>query len=105
MTSGQRLLAKVAPYAELIHGISHPHRLAILYILAHDPTWPEDIARHLPIPRPLIAHHMKEMVKAGWISKKRIGLHVTYSINKKALKALPHLLIDTPFWREHMKAV
>ena len=105
MTGGQRLFAKVAPYADLIHGISHPHRLAILYILAHEETWPEDIARHVPVPRPLLAHHLKEMVKAGWLRKKRIGKHVIYSIHKSTLKALPKLLTDTPFWREHMKAV
>lgn len=105
MTGGQRLLKKVEPYAEILRGISHPHRLAILYILAHGETWPEDIARHLPIPRPLVAHHIKEMVETGWLTKKRIGKHVLYRISKKTMKSLPALITNTPFWRDSMKAV
>ena len=103
MTSGKRLLAKVAPYAKIVRGVAHPHRLAILYLLAHDPTWPEDLGRHLPLPQNLIAHHLKEMVSSGWLKKRRTGKHVTYMINKKIVKQLPFLLADTPFWKNLTK--
>ena len=88
MTSGKRLLAKVAPFAKIIKGIAHPHRLAILYLLAYDPTWPEDIVRHMPIRQTLVAHHLKEMLRSGWLTKKRNGKHVTYAVNKKIMKQL-----------------
>ncbi len=99
MTSGKRLLAKVAPYAKIVRGIAHPHRLAILYLLAHEPTWPEDIGRHLPIAQTLIAHHLKAMVASGWLSKRRIGRHTTYTINKRTITQLPQLLTGTPLWK------
>jgi predicted transcriptional regulator len=103
MTSGKRLLAKVAPYASMARGISNEYRLAILYLLAHDPMWPQDIARHLPIPQNLVAHHLKAMVTSGWLKKKREGKYTMYSINKKVFRQLPQLLIDTPLWREIQK--
>ena len=39
MTIGKKLHEKVKPHAKRIAGIAHPHRLAILYLLAHDPMW------------------------------------------------------------------
>ncbi len=105
MTGGKRLLAKVTPTAVLIRGVAHPHRLAILYILAHEPTWPEDIARHLPVPVNLISHHLRSMVHTGWLKKRRIGRHVIYSVNRTAVKSVPKIFTDTPFWREQIKHV
>lgn len=106
MTSGKRLLQKVAPFSRLIRGISSPYRLAILYILAQGkPRYPEDISRHIPITQNLLAHHLQAMVKAGWLKKQRVGNHVLYAIQKKAVRELPKLLDDTPFWRELSKTV
>ena len=106
MTSGKRLLQKVAPFARLIRGIDSPYRLAILYILAQGkPTYPEDISRHIPITQNLLAHHLQAMVASGWLRKQRVGSHVLYVLQKKAVKELPKLLMDTPFWRELTKTV
>ncbi len=103
MTSGKRLLARVAPFARIAKGIAHPQRLAILYLLAHDPMWPQDIARHLPIPQSLVAHHLKAMVTSGWLKKRREGKYTMYAVNKKVIRQLPLLLIGTPLWREIQK--
>ena len=84
----------------MMRGISSPYRLAILYLLAHDPMWPHDIARHVPIPQSLVAHHLKEMYGAGWIKKQRVGNHVMYRINKKIFREIPKFLKDTPLWRK-----
>ncbi len=105
MTSGKRLLNKVAPYATMLHGISNPYRLAIVYLLAHESLWPEDIATMIPIPQNLVAHHLKILLATGWVKKRRIGNHVMYALQKKAFKELPKLLVDTPFWREHIKPI
>lgn len=100
MTSGKRLLAKVAPYVRMAQGISNPYRMAILYLLAHEPMWPEDISRHLPIAQNLVAHHLKAMVGAGWLKKRRVGGHVMYSLQKKIFREFPRLITDTPFGKE-----
>ena len=106
MTSGKRLLQRVAPYARLIRGIDSPYRLAILYVLAQGkPSYPEDISRHVPITQNLLAHHLRAMVRSGWLKKQRVGSHVLYAIQKKSIRELPRFLSDTPFWRELTKTV
>lgn len=105
MTSGKRLLAKVAPYARIVSGISHPHRLAILYLLSHESMCPEDLSRHLPIRLNLISHHLKALADSGWLTKRRVGKHVMYSVRKRVFRELPLLLADTPFWRSLQKPV
>lgn len=103
MTSGKRLLAKVAPYARMARGISNEYRLAIMYLLANEPMRPEDITRHLPIAQNLVAHHLKAMLVAGWLMKKRIGGRVLYVLQKKTFRDFPKLLADTPLWQEMQK--
>ena len=103
MTSGKRLLAKVAPFARMARGIGSDYRLAIVYLLAHGPMWPEDISRHLPIAQNLIAHHLRAMVLSGWLKKRRVGGHVLYTLQKKTFREFPKLLAGTPFWSELSK--
>lgn len=100
MTTGKRLLAKVAPYVKLVRGLSHPYRVAILYLLAHDPMWERDLVIHLGKPQNLVAHHLKEMTKGGWLKREKVGRYVTYTLNDKAFRELPKLLVDTPFGRQ-----
>lgn len=92
MTSGKRLLAKVSPSARMLRGVSHPYRLAILYILSHEPAWPEFIARFVPIKESLLAHHLKAMVAAGWLRKYTEGRHKMYAVNQKVFKHLWNFL-------------
>lgn len=103
MTTGKRLLSKVAPFAKMVKGVAHPYRLAILYLLCHDERWMNDLVRDVGLPENLVAHHLKEMVAAGWLKKSREGRHVIYMINKKAFRELPKLLTETPLWREIAK--
>lgn len=100
MTIGKKLHEKVKPYAKRIRGIAHPHRLAILYLLAHDPLWVKDFVNYLGLPENLIAHHLKQMTLAGWVTKEKQGRNVTYRLNEKAFKEAVKLLADTPFWRD-----
>lgn len=99
MTTGKRLFIKVAPFAKMVHGIAHPHRVAILYILSHDPTWVKDLVNSLGLPENLVSHHLKIMCDTGWLHKERDGQHVVYSINQKNFRELPKILADTPLWR------
>ena len=103
MTSGKRLVARVAPYARFVRGIAHPHRLAILYLLAHAPMFPHEIGKHIPVPESLVAHHIKAMYASGWLKKQRVGKHMLYSVNKKTLREIPKFLLDTPLWRNMSK--
>lgn len=100
MIIGKRLRDKVIPYAHMVKGIAHPHRVAIIYLLLHDPLWIKDIVNYLGIPQNLVSHHMKQMMASGWVKKKREGKHVEYSINEKAFRALSDMFKETPLWKK-----
>ena len=88
MTSGLRLKSKIAPYAKMLQAIAHPHRLAIVYLLAHEPLRTRDLVQRVGIPQSLMVHHLNAMEKTGWIKKSRDGRHMTYTLQKKAFKEL-----------------
>ncbi len=100
MTTGKRLLQKIAPYNKMIKGVAHQYRVAILYLLANEPMWGEDLARHLRIKENLLMHHLNAMVAAGWLTKQREGRHVVYRLRPRTFKEVPEFLSETPFWKE-----
>ena len=100
MMTGGRLKEKAKLFAKKYRGIAHPHRLAIVYLLANDPMWVRDIVDHLNLPENLIAHHLKQMYLSGWVLKTREGRNVTYRLNDKAFFEFNRFLADTPFDRQ-----
>jgi len=100
MVTGARLKEKVKPYAKRIRAIAHPHRIAILYLLAHDPLWVRDIVDHLGLKENLVAHHLKQLNLAGWVVKTREGRNVTYRLNDQAFFEFNKLFTDSPFDRD-----
>ena len=103
MATGIRLSGKIAPYATVLRGIAHPHRLTIVYLLAHDSLWVRDLVTKLGISQSLMVHHLDAMEKTGWVKKSREGRHMAYTLQKKAFKEMARLLTDTPFWRDLIK--
>ncbi len=99
MTTGKRLLQRVAPFSTMIKGLAHPYRISILYLLSHEPMWGEDLARDLRIKENLLTHHLNAMGKAGWVTKKQDGRHKLYSLRAKTFRELPKLLAETPLWK------
>lgn len=86
----------------MINGLAHPYRIAIVYLLSHEPMWGEDLARNLHIKENLLMHHVNAMYKAGWIIKEQDGRHKLYKLRAKTFRELPKLLKDTPFGRMHI---
>ena len=103
MTTGKRLLGKLAPFATKLTGIAEVHRLAILYLLLHDPLEFRDIVRELKLPANAVFHHVKQMHKTGWLKRTKVGKSVTYEINPKAFRELHSALPDTYIVRELTK--
>lgn len=96
----KRLIDKVIRLAPLARAVSHRYRLAILYLLAHDPKETWEIADTLMIKEPLAVHHLKQMLKSGWIRRIRTGRRVTYSLEAEPAIILKKFLGDTPFFRD-----
>lgn len=103
MTTGKRLLQRVRPFTAMIKGLAHPYRISIVYLLAHEPQWGEDLARNLHIKDNVLLHHVHAMERSGWIKKVREGRHWRYELREKTFRAVTKLIEDSPFWRAYTK--
>ncbi|MEK9143380.1 MAG: ArsR family transcriptional regulator [Patescibacteria group bacterium] len=96
----KRLIDKTTKLSKLTQAVSHRYRLAILYLLSHDPKETFEIADTLMIKEPLAVHHLKQMLKSGWVRRIRTGRRVTYELQENSAMELKKFLGDTPFFRE-----
>lgn len=96
----KRLIDKTTMLAPIVRAVAHRYRLAILYLLAHDPKETFEIADTLIINESLAVHHLEQMVKSGWVKRVRTGRRVTYSLEKEAAVTLQKFLGNTPFFRD-----
>ena len=85
--------------AELARGLSHPHRLRILKILAELPAENQcmvsSIVDQLPIAQSTVSQHLKILKETGWIEGRVDGPRVCYCIKEevfsKYIAELDHL--------------
>ncbi len=96
----KRLIDKTKRLSTFTQGVSHRYRLAILYLLAHDPKETFEIVDTLMIKEPLAVFHLQRMVTSGWIKRIRTGKRVTYQLEESAFIELKKFLGDTPFFRK-----
>ncbi len=68
------------------------HRLAILYLLAAEPTNLTDIVHRTKLSPSLVSHHMKVLRGSGWVTKSKYGKEVTYYLVDSAVGVLQKLL-------------
>ncbi|WP_133515376.1 ArsR/SmtB family transcription factor [Halanaerobium saccharolyticum] len=73
--------------AELARGLSHPHRLRIIKILAELPSENQcmvsSIVDQLPIAQSTVSQHLKILKDTGWIEGRIDGPRVCYCINEE----------------------
>ncbi len=96
MLTGIRLKEKSKRFAKFIRGISHAHRLGILYVLTHKPMEAHDIAETIDLPQNLVSFHLSKMHREGWVTKTRIGRAVTYELSKKIERTIEKFFEETP---------
>ena len=85
--------------AELARGLSHPHRLRIIKILAELPSENQcmvsSIVEQLPIAQSTVSQHLKVLKETGWIEGRIDGPRVCYCIKEdlfsKYMVQLEHL--------------
>lgn len=100
MNTGIRLKEKTKKVAKIIRGISGPTRLGILYLLLHKPLEAHEIVSDIDLPASLVAHHLKQMYRSGWVKKTRIGRNVTYELEEKVFKEITKFFDGTPLQRK-----
>ena len=86
MLSRINLHNKIKPHAGKFHAIGNTIRLSIVYILAREPMDFGLIVRRLKLRPSLAAHHLKQLVNTGWVTKIKVGKLVTYYLSKDSVK-------------------
>jgi DNA-binding transcriptional ArsR family regulator len=84
MTGGKRLIRKLSPMSRVISAVAHVNRLAIINLLLDQSSldvW--EIVRSLRLSDEVVSHHLKILKQSGWITRIRIGKHVTYKLDQK----------------------
>ncbi len=92
MMSRVNLHNKLKPHAAKFHAIGNVTRLSILYILAREPMEFARIVHRFKISPSLAAHHLKQLVIAGLVTKTKVGKLVTYYLLEDAVKEISGLL-------------
>ena len=67
--------------ADILKGLAHPLRVAILDFLRDKPQCVCDIAEHVDSERSNISRHLAVMVNAGVLKYHKKGLKVIYELN------------------------
>ncbi len=100
MTRKTRLKAKMLPYSETVSAIADVSRLSIMYTLAFRPMDVREIIDITGFSGGLMSHHLKVLYDAGWVSKKKYGKRVEYSLSGKHMNILETIFKDTPFLKQ-----
>lgn len=100
MVTGVRLKEKTKPIGKKMEGVAHPHRIAILYLLMHKPFVMHEIAENIDIAPNLASHHLDNLLKTGWIEKKKTGKTVTYHLKRRTCTDMKKIFETTPFGRD-----
>lgn len=99
MLTGIRLKEKTRLFAPKMHALGHPHRLAILHILAYGELPLHAIVANLDEPENLVSHHIKKLLNAGWVWKRIEGRQTYYILKERGFFELFRMLVETPFYR------
>jgi len=77
---------ELSQLSELAKGLSHPHRLRIIKILAKLPSdnqcMVSSIVDQLPIAQSTVSQHLKILKETGWIEGRIDGPRVCYCIRE-----------------------
>lgn len=96
MTTGKRLYGKVHRQAAILAALGHPHRLAIVYLLALEPHRQGRLARRVGVSGPLLLHHLGILARVGLVGKKYEGARALYMFQKRPLWLIKKLIRETP---------
>ncbi len=99
MLTGIRLKEKTRAFAPKMHALAHPHRLAILHILAYGELPLHDVVANLDEAENLVSHHIKKLLTTGWVGKRVEGRQTYYFLKERGFFELFRMLMETPFYQ------
>ncbi len=76
--------AALARAVEVLQGMAYEHRLHILLLLRAGEATPTTLAEAIPAHSTAVAHHLRHLVAAGLVRRRRDGRRVVYSLPGEA---------------------
>jgi DNA-binding transcriptional ArsR family regulator len=77
---------------EVLLGMAYEHRLRILVVLMDGDATPTMLAANLAIDATLIAHHLRHLLVARLVRRRRAGRQVFYRIDGEAARLVTEVL-------------
>jgi DNA-binding transcriptional ArsR family regulator len=77
---------------EVLLGMAYEHRLRILVVLMDGDATPTMLAASLAIDATLIAHHLRHLLVARLVRRRRAGRQVFYGIDTEAATLVTEVL-------------
>ncbi|MCY1145482.1 metalloregulator ArsR/SmtB family transcription factor [Actinoplanes sp. Pm04-4] len=71
-----------------LRGMAYEHRLQILVLLRTGETTPSALAAAIPAHPTAVSHHLRHLIDAGLISRRRDGRRMLYSLRGEATARL-----------------
>ncbi len=79
-----------------LRAIAEPHRREILRLVADEELAAGEIAAHFDMSRPAVSQHLRVLVEAGLLDKRRDATRIIYRARPEGLAELRQYLED--FW-------
>lgn len=86
-----------AEAADIFGQLSDATRLKILWILCHSEECVTNIAAAVGMSDPAVSHHLRILKSNGYVTSRRIGKEVHYTLAKTETARLMHRMIDDIF--------
>lgn len=90
--NNKKLTKDLLETVDLLKTIAEPNRLKMLCFLRNGEACVCDIWKSVGITQNLASHHLKELKRAGFVSDRKEGLKVHYSINQDGIANFRTLL-------------
>jgi len=81
-------------HARVCSGLADPTRILILYALADQPKYVDELANELSIPQPTISRHLRILRERSLVTSERSGSAVYYALTDRRLIEALDLLRD-----------
>jgi ArsR family transcriptional regulator len=99
MLTGYKLKEKTKLFSVKMQALAHPHRLAVLHILAYGELPLHEIVENLDEPENLVSHHIKKLLGSGWVGNRKEGRQTYYFLKEKGFFELFRMVSETPYYR------
>lgn len=83
------------PHREALNALGDPNRRAIIEILSGGELSVQQIADRLPISRPAVSRHLRQLKQAGLVGDRSVGARRIYELRSEGVEAIERYFAET----------